>query len=130
MAAVAGMSQRIRVLVVDDDPLVRAALAVMLASADDIALAGEAADGEQAEQTATENVCDVVLMDIRMPGRDGVTILQEMGPPPPRVIMMTAYAVEEQMRRALDADAFAVVQKPFQVGYLLNLVEGAAEEAS
>jgi CheY-like chemotaxis protein len=44
--------------------------------------------------------------------------------------MMTAYAVEDQLRRAMDAQAFAVVHKPFQVRYLLGLVEGAADQAS
>ena len=62
----------IRVLVVDDDPLVRAALSVMLASADDILLVGEAANGEQAERAIGEHPPHVVLMDIRMPHVDGL----------------------------------------------------------
>ena len=69
VAAVDGV---IRVLVVDDDALVRAALSVMLASAEDITLIGEAADGEQAERAIGEHGPDVVLMDIRMPHVDGL----------------------------------------------------------
>ena len=60
---------------------------------------------------------DVVLMDIRRPGRDGVAVLQEMRPPPPPVIMMTTYAIEERLG------------KPFAVGHLLQLVAGAASTA-
>jgi CheY-like chemotaxis protein len=68
-------------------------------------------------------------MDIRMPGRDGVSVLREVGRPPPQVILMTAYASPEKLREARDAHAFAVVKKPFDVGELLGLVAGAAEAA-
>jgi len=89
-----------------------------------------ASDGQRALASLLEGDFDVVLMDIRMPGRDGVSVLKDMGPPPPRVIMMTAYAVEDQLRQAIDAQAFAVVHKPFQIGHLLGLVEGAASSRS
>jgi CheY-like chemotaxis protein len=117
-----------KVLVVDDEAGMRETLVDILEGAGYEVVA--APDGNTALASVHDTEFDVVLMDIRMPGLDGVTILQQMGPPPPRVIMMTAYAVEDQLRRAMDAQAFAVVHKPFQVGYLLGLVEGAAEEAS
>src|SRR5437870_5464251 len=88
-----------------------------------------AANGDEALCHVEPQAVDVVLMDIRMPGRDGVAVLQEMGPPPPHVIMMTAYAIEERLRQAV-ADAFAVVYKPFAVGHLLELVAEAASTAS
>jgi CheY-like chemotaxis protein len=113
-----------RVLVVDDEVGMRETLVDILEGAGYEVAA--AADGQIAMAAVTDEVFDVVVMDIRMPGRDGVSVLQDMGPPPPRVIMMTAYAVEEQLRLAMDAQAFAVLHKPFQVGYLLGLVEGAA----
>jgi CheY-like chemotaxis protein len=116
-----------KVLVVDDEAGMRETLVDILEGAGYEVAA--APDGNAALASVHDTDFDVVLMDIRMPGLDGVTILQQMGPPPPRVIMMTAYAVEDQLRRAMDAQAFAVVHKPFQVGYLLGLVEGAAEEA-
>ncbi|HZQ86547.1 MAG TPA: response regulator [Acidimicrobiales bacterium] len=117
-----------RVLVVDDELGMRETLVDILEGAGYEVAA--AADGTAALAEVQGHDFDIVLMDIRMPGPDGVTVLQQMGPPPPRVIMMTAYAVEDQLRRAMDAQAFAVVQKPFQVRYLLNLVEGAAETPS
>ena len=117
-----------RILVVDDEAGMRETLVDILEDAGHEVAA--AADGEIALATCEDEDFDVVLMDIRMPGPDGVTVLQRMGPPPPQVIMMTAYAVEDQLRRAMDAQAFAVLHKPFQVGYLLGLVEGAAAEAS
>jgi two-component system response regulator HydG len=116
-----------KVLVVDDEAGMRETLVDILEGAGYEVSA--APDGNAALASVHDTAFDVVLMDIRMPGPDGVTVLQRMGPPPPRVIMMTAYAVEDQLRRAMDAQAFAVVHKPFQVGYLLGLVEGAAEEA-
>jgi len=117
-----------RVLVVDDEAGMRETLVDILEGAGYEVAA--APDGNAALASVEDAAFDVVLMDIRMPGPDGVTVLQRMGPPPPRVIMMTAYAVEDQLRQAIDAQAFAVVHKPFQIGYLLGLVEGAAEEAS
>ncbi len=59
-----------------------------------------APDGESAFSAVQEKDFDVVVMDIRMPGRDGVSVLQEIGMPPPRVILMTAYATEERLRAA------------------------------
>ena len=117
-----------RVLVVDDEAGMRETLVDILEDAGYEVAA--ASDGTIALATVQGAEFDVVLMDIRMPGPDGVTVLQQMGPPPPRVIMMTAYAVEDQLRSAMDAQAFAVVHKPFQVGHLLGLVEGAAETES
>lgn len=114
------------VLVVDDELGMRETLVDILQDAGyDVAAAP---DGETALETVRRNRFDVVVMDIRMPGRDGVSVLQEMGSPPPQVIMMTAYAVEEQIRQAVAAKAFAVLHKPFQVGHLLDLVAGAAED--
>jgi len=69
------------------------------------------------------------VMDIRMPGRDGVSVLREVGKPPPRVILMTAYAKERHMIEAQER-AFAVVHKPFPVPQLLDLVASAVREAT
>ncbi len=113
-----------RLLVVDDEPGMRETLVdIFEAAGYDVtaAVSGEAALDELRVETY-----DVVLMDIRMPGRDGVTVLLEIGPPPPKVIMMTAYAVEEKLREALRSHAYAIVHKPFQVDRLLGLVAGAS----
>lgn len=85
-----------------------------------------AATGDDALVRLRQQDFDVVLMDIRMPGRDGISVLREIGGPPPPVVMMTAYAVEDQLRAAVDAQSFAVVHKPVPPAYLLDLVARAA----
>jgi CheY-like chemotaxis protein len=74
-----------------------------------------APDGDAALNAIRRNRFDVVVMDIKMPGRDGVSVLREVGSPPPQVILMTAYA-----------NAFALLTKPFQITNLLKLIAGAA----
>jgi len=69
---VAEVSEQIRVLVVDDDALVRAGLTMLLAGVDDIEIVGEASDGSEVEHAVAEHQPDVVLMDIRMPRMDGL----------------------------------------------------------
>jgi CheY-like chemotaxis protein len=86
-----------------------------------------ASDGETAFSAVQEMVFDVLVMDIRMPGRDGVSVLQDMAGPPPQVILMTAYAMEERLRAAADADVFAVLSKPFEAGRMLSLVARASQ---
>ena len=115
------------VLVVDDDPGMRDTLVEILHAAGVEAHA--VADGEAAITVLARHPYDVVIMDVRLPGRDGVSILQEIGDPPPAVILMTAYALEERLRAAVDAHAFALIQKPFAVPHLLHLIEEAASAA-
>jgi CheY-like chemotaxis protein len=113
------------VLVVDDEVGMRDTLVAILE------LHGysvsSAPDGETALNAVQEFPFDVVVMDIRMPGRDGVSVLQAIGTPPPRVILMTAYAFEAQLRTAVDAKAFGVLHKPFETRRMLSLVAGAAQ---
>jgi CheY-like chemotaxis protein len=89
-----------------------------------------AGDGQDALDVIQHKNVDVVLMDVQMPKRDGVSVLQEMNPPPPNVIMMTAYALEERLRAAVDANAFAILHKPFNVSRLLSLVASASGNAA
>lgn len=115
------------VLVVDDELGMRETLADILSDAGyEVFSAADATTGVDLVQ---RQHFDVVLMDIRMPGMDGVAALVEMGPPPPPVIMMTAYAVEEQIRQAISSNAFAVVHKPFGVPYLLRLLDRAIDQS-
>jgi two-component system response regulator MprA len=115
------------VLVVDDQVGMRDTLVAILE------LHGyrvtSAPDGEAALRAVHANPVDVVVMDIMMPGRDGVSVLRDIGTPPPRVILMTAYALEEQLRSAVEANAYAVLHKPFETRRMLNLVADAAEAA-
>jgi CheY-like chemotaxis protein len=112
------------VLVVDDELGMRETLADILESAGyDVSTAK---DGDDAMDRLRTREFDVVLMDIRMPGRDGVSVLQEIGGPPPPFVMMTAYAVDDQLRAAVEARSFAIVHKPMAIPYLIDLVARAA----
>jgi CheY-like chemotaxis protein len=113
------------VLVVDDEAGMRDTLVAILEIHG--YRVSSAADGASALDAVRASPFDVVVMDIRMPGRDGVSILQDIGVPPPRVILMTAYALEEQLRAAVEANAFAVLHKPFETRRMLSLVAGAAQ---
>jgi CheY-like chemotaxis protein len=112
------------VLVVDDEPGMRETITEILEGAGYAVIS--ASDGDSAMAAFRRQPVDVVVMDVRMPGRDGVSVLQEMNGPPPNVIMMTAYALEERLRAAMESRAYAMVHKPFQARYLINLVEAAS----
>lgn len=112
------------VLVVDDEAGMRDTMAEILECAG--YEVSTARSGEDALARLAERTFDVVLMDIRMPGRDGISVLREIAGPPPPVVMMTAYAVDEQLRAAIDAKSFAVVHKPVPAPYLIDLVARAA----
>jgi two-component system response regulator AtoC len=122
------MSGERSVLVVDDELGMRETLAEILTQSG--YRVSEAADGEAALEAIRVQRFDAVLMDIRMPGRDGIAVLREVGAPPPPVILMTAYAHAEQVREAERAHAFALVGKPFQVRALLGLIASAAGAAA
>ena len=116
------------VLIADDELGMRETLTdILTQSGYDVR---EAADGESALETIRADSFDVVVMDVRMPGRDGVSVLREVGSPPPAVILMTAYASESQLAEARSANAFAVLRKPFPVPQLLGLVASAVEAAA
>ena len=107
------MSEQIRVLVVDDDALVRAGLTMLLAGADDIEIVGEAADGSEVEQAIAEHQPGVVLMDIRMPGMDGLaaTEIVRRRDRPPEVIVLTTFDADDHVLRALRAGASGFLLK-------------------
>jgi DNA-binding NarL/FixJ family response regulator len=110
---VAEMSDPIRVVVVDDDALVRAALSMVLASAEDIAIVGEATDGDRVADAVSEHEPRIVLMDIRMPGMDGLaaTELLRAQDDAPEVIVLTTFDADEYVLRALRAGASGFLLK-------------------
>jgi DNA-binding NarL/FixJ family response regulator len=97
----------IRVLLADDDALVRSGLRALLAAEDDITVVGEAANGREAVNRAREVQPDVVLMDVRMPQVDGVTAVREIVSwvRRPRVLVLTTFDLDEVVDDALDAGA-------------------------
>ena len=101
----AGMTGPARVLLVDDDALVRAGLSMMLDGADGIAVVGEADDGDQVTAAVDAHSPDVVLMDLRMPRVDGITATRRLRarPHPPEVIVLTTFDADENVLRALRA---------------------------
>jgi DNA-binding NarL/FixJ family response regulator/signal transduction histidine kinase len=112
-AAVAVMTgPPIRVVVVDDDPLVRAGLRLLLAD-DTIAVVGEAGDGAQALREVEVRRPDVVLMDIRMPGLDGLAATEALRSrdDPPEVLVLTTFDADEHVLRALRAGAAGFLLK-------------------
>ncbi|MFI1398090.1 response regulator [Streptomyces sp. NPDC020681] len=103
----------IRLLVVDDDPLVRAGLSLMLGGADDLEIVGEGADGSEVAELVDRLTPDVVLMDIRMPTMDGLTATEELRsrPDAPEIVVLTTFHADEQVLRALRAGAAGFVLK-------------------
>ena len=96
-----------RVLLVDDDPLVRSALRLMLGGQDDLEVVGEAVDGLDGLRLAGQTRPDVVLMDIRMPRLNGLEATRRLvaGPQPPRIIVLTTFDADEHVVEALGAGA-------------------------
>jgi len=98
----------ITVLLADDDMLVRQGLRVLVESADDLAVVAEAADGEEAVRLAEASRPDVMVMDVRMPGSDGIAATREIASwptPRPRVLILTTFDLDDIVHDALQAGA-------------------------
>jgi two-component system NarL family response regulator len=101
-------TQPIRVMIADDHPVVRNGLAWILNSQKDIKVVAEAANGEEACELYDRFTPDVVMLDLRMPKKDGLQVIAELmshGLHRPRIIVMTTYESEEDIRQALSAGA-------------------------
>ncbi|PDP88226.1 DNA-binding response regulator [Glycomyces fuscus] len=116
----------IRVLLADDQALVRAGFRALLDSAPDIEVVAEAADGEEAVRLARAELPDVVLMDIRMPGVDGLAaaerILADPGLGATRVVILTTFDLDEYIFEALRAGASGFLVKDTEPQDLLRAV--------
>ncbi|MGQ4429364.1 MULTISPECIES: response regulator [unclassified Streptomyces] len=118
----------IRLLLVDDDPLVRAGLSFMLGGAADIEIVGEAADGSEVEELVDRVHPDVVLMDIRMPSMDGLTATERLRArgDAPQIVVLTTFHADEQVLRALRAGAAGFVLKDTPPAEILDAVRRVA----
>ncbi|SCE69134.1 response regulator [Micromonospora mirobrigensis] len=103
----------VRVLIVDDDPLVRAGLSMILGGAPELVVVGEAADGSEVPAAVAAHAPHVVLMDIRMPRVDGLTATEALrsSPAPPEVLVLTTFDADDQVLRALRAGAAGFLLK-------------------
>ena len=118
----------ITVLIVDDDALVRAGLALILGGADDVELVAEAADGAEGVALAKKHRPDVVLMDIRMPGVNGLEATERLQAEsdPPKVIVLTTFDTDDTVVRALAAGASGFLLKDTPPAQIVEAVRKVA----
>jgi DNA-binding NarL/FixJ family response regulator len=119
----------IRVLLADDQTLVRAGFRAILEMQDDIDVVGEAGDGAEAVQRARELKPDVVLMDIRMPGLDGIEAARRLlanGTEAPRVLMLTTFDLNEYLYEAMKAGASGFMLKDAPRDQLVSAIRTIA----
>ncbi|KJK51429.1 LuxR family transcriptional regulator [Lentzea aerocolonigenes] len=114
----------IRVLIADDEPLMRAGIKAILGTADDIELVAEAGDGREAVQIVRERRVDVAVLDIRMPRMDGLACARELRTVAPavRVVMLTTFGEDENIVRALSDGAAGFLLKDSAPEELLRAV--------
>jgi NarL family two-component system response regulator LiaR len=120
-------SQLIRVMVVDDHPVVRDGLKNMLLAFDDLELISEAENGSAALALCQQNTPDVILMDIRMPVMDGIlatgAILEQY--PQVKIIMLTSYPDDNLVQKSLEAGAIGYILKSVTIDSMANAVRSA-----
>ncbi|MFN8194503.1 MAG: response regulator transcription factor [Nocardioidaceae bacterium] len=121
-----------RVLIVDDDPLVRSALSLMLGGRSDLELVGEAADGADGVRRSAELAPDVVLMDIRMPVLNGLEATRRLQATaePPRVIVLTTFDADEYVLGALRAGADGFLLKDTPPAEIVDAIHRVVEGES
>jgi two-component system response regulator HydG len=115
--------KKISILIVDDDPGMTETLADILTDiGHDVAVAG---NGYQAIEMIKEKKYDIAFIDIKMPGINGVETFQKMKQFAnlPKVVMMTAYSVEDLVEKSLEEGAYTVVYKPLDIKKLVNLIK-------
>ena len=122
------MSRAVRVLIVDDDALVRAGLTMMLDGAHGIAVVAQAADGDEVPDAVAAHAPDVVLMDLRMPRLDGIAALSRLRrrPHPPEVIVLTTFDTDENVLRALRLGASGFLLKDSPPAQIVDAIRRVA----
>ena len=118
----------ISVVIADDQALVRAGFRMILEARDDLEVVGEAGDGEQAVRLVGQTHPDIVLMDVRMPGVDGIEATRRItrSANPPRVIVLTTFDLDEHVYGALRAGASGFLLKDVRPGELVDAIRVVA----
>ncbi|WP_414942639.1 response regulator [Amycolatopsis sp. cmx-11-51] len=124
-----GDAPAIAVLIADDDPVVRFGLTMMLRGATDLRVVAEATDGAEAIELAGRHAPDVILMDIRMPGTDGITATETLcaRDDAPRIVVLTTFDSDAHVLRALRAGAAGFLLKDTPPEELVVAIRQAAE---
>ncbi|MGV9310993.1 response regulator [Streptomyces sp. NPDC003691] len=119
--------ERIRVVIADDEPLIRAGIRMILTSDRQIDVVAEAADGREAVEAVRSHGADVVLLDIRMPVMDGLTAMAELRRvvPGTRVIILTTFGERENVLRALESGGAGFLLKDTAPAELIAAVRAA-----
>ncbi|MFD5766108.1 response regulator [Streptomyces sp. NPDC127049] len=114
----------VRVVLADDQPLVRTALRMVMAETDDLIVAGEASDGAEAVRLVEETAADVVVMDLRMPGTDGIEATRRItaGRTGARVVVLTTFDDDDHVYGALHAGASGFLVKDMAMDDILAAV--------
>ena len=115
---------KLRVVIADDQPMMRAGFKAVLEAAGDIEVVAEAGDGEEAVRAATEHDPDVVLMDIRMPGIDGIEATRRL--PRRRVLILTTFGLDQYIIEALRAGASGFLLKDAPTSEVVDAVRAVA----
>jgi DNA-binding NarL/FixJ family response regulator/signal transduction histidine kinase len=118
------MNSEMRILISDDHPVVRNGLMAILTEQKDIKVVGEATDGEEACELYDELLPDLLLLDLRMPKKNGLEVIRDLmtRTPKPRIIVMTTYEAAENIRLALTAGAKGYLLKGAEPAQLLDTV--------
>ncbi|MFJ9456831.1 response regulator [Kitasatospora sp. NPDC101447] len=118
----------VRVLLVDDQPLMLVGLGILIGGTTDLEVVGEAGDGREAVRLARELRPDVVVMDIRMPGMDGIEATRQVTaePDPPKVLVLTTFDDDEYVYGALRAGASGFLLKSMALDAILDAIRVVA----
>ncbi|HEY4690566.1 MAG TPA: response regulator transcription factor [Anaerolineae bacterium] len=126
------MTSPVRVLIVDDHEIVREGLQTLLSEESDVEVVGEAANGEEALRLAADLNPEVILMDLVMPGLDGIEVTRRMQATSPasRVLVLTSFADDRRVREAIQAGAIGYLLKDVLKSDLLRAIHNAAQGRS
>ena len=122
----------VRVLLADDQPLMLVGLAILIGGTDDLEVVGKAGDGREAVRLVRELRPDVVVMDIRMPGMDGIEATRQATaePDPPKVLVLTTFDDDEYVYGALRAGASGFLLKSMALNAILDAIRVVAAGGS